>query len=360
MRGNVLRYGRESFIGSNTSLAVLTGHFVAYRFLATEGKTPAAISIYCASVTIPGSFRLNIETCNSSGKPSNILFDANATIVFTPVQGVNTITFPPILTQFIKNEVYYITLEAIAASQIFIAFIANNSSPQVCGFGINAMYASSTGRSGIATVTQYSGGGTGFGILCLDGKYMASDCMFPGTVYARSTPINTSGSFVVVALEFGVDFDILVSGISVYCTRSSGAMQDYERMRLINVSNPDLPLFDFFMDRQYMDYAINNRSGYIHVPLDTLHLPKGTYKLVLTTNQTTANALGIAKGIYFSSDFDRHPKLYTGTTDVENVMPLNWTTSNNYGEVLFNVSEFLPKSSGVAPIKNKLLSIGVM
>lgn len=103
---------------TNFTMAALNTGWCA-RFTALSTLDIVSVTIRWANVTAGGTIRLRIETVDTTtGKPTGTLYDANATIDFTPTAGIQTVTFAvaPSTGLTVGTEYCFVLLTTVAGS----------------------------------------------------------------------------------------------------------------------------------------------------------------------------------------------------------------------------------------------------
>lgn len=299
--------------------AVNTGYCA--RFVALSTKDVASVRLRWATVTAGGTVELRIETIDATtGRPTGTLYDANATISFTPVSGIQTYTFVSVpTTGLVEGTQYGIVLLTTTGgtTHTLAAYRAGNVPSYYPTATLTA--ADGTTRSNFAEVSQ--------AIPCLslvmDDATEEDGGMLP---YTNSSGFTVYGTRAA-ALKFVLTRSETIAGVCVAAVTRTGTPAGDVRIRILNSSDSAVSGTTVTADKDSLTNITNNgMMRRLPVPVT---LTAGTYRVVIDSASSVdaSNCWTINAATFLSSGAVPSSFRLSTTTDVTAGPPITWTDS---------------------------------
>lgn len=264
-----------SVINSSITTNVMTAanNAWAYRFVADDARDIKKVHVRFTSITSPGTMTARVETIDgTSGKPTGTLYDANATISFTPTTGWNDLEFASIpttgLTVGTPYAIVLIKNDSGTTCTLTSSVIATEGAYPHCVLTA----ADGSTRSAFAEVANTVG-------ICYvtleDDEVDALSACVSGDA-AASTAVY--GADIVVGLKVVIPVDVVVRAVQFNTNLGLlriGTPGGDLRMRILDASNASQVAVT--VDKELL-LAVSGRGLCIPTPLTSL--PAGTYRVV--------------------------------------------------------------------------------
>ena len=297
----------------------------AARFIATAAKKIYSVVIAWSAVATPGTVTLRIETVsNVTGKPTGTLYDANATITFTPTAGVQTLTFASApTTNLTVGDAYAIVMLTATGGTTHTLYSRVHSSFDFSQCPAIAF----TATDGTLRTNLIEAGGIPVGGFILDdGSY---DTM-------GLSPWYGSGSFALFgsdrcgALKLTLDRSIATRGFQAggLFTRNGTPAGDL-RCRLLDSGNSVVSSMSYTLDKDYLlSISANGLTWFFGTPIT---LTAGTYRLAFdsTGSANGTNNFDIRYAIPLHANFVNSNFGYSQSTN----MSTSFTWTDTAGQV---------------------------
>ncbi len=300
--------------------AVNTG--IAFRFVALTTADIVSVVINWSSVIAGGTVKLQIETV-SAGKPTGTLYDANATISFTPVAGTQTLTFAtPPTTGLTIGTVYCVTLLTTVAGTTQTLRECSPGSARLSGYPVIALTAAD-GR----TPSNYAEVANTIPFCALNLEDSTTD-----TMGMSPYPVTVAGTYLVygtnaIAMKFNISVSMVVSGVCMQI-RIVGTPADHLRIRIFDSSNNVISGSTVTIDKDCLvGIGTTGRQLRTFFPA-VITLSSGTYRVVCdsASSANSSNCYDIYSATFLSAASVSSNFRVSSTTDVT-ASPITWTDS---------------------------------
>lgn len=334
-RGHFIHTTAGGFFTTYAMAALNTGW--AARFIAKDTRDVLTVRVNFSTVTAAGSIRCMIETDDggATGKPSGTLYDANATIDFTPAAGWNTMTFAtPPTTGLTAGAAYYVVLLTVTGgtTHTLNSSQSEGTYPTVC-----LTAADGTTRTNFAEVSA----ATPCLTLTFDDSVEEADSFCPyGTLSALATHgTNSSGQ------KFTLQVSVKATGVRWILLRNGTPAGDLV-WTIFDSSDAAVSGATVTIDK---DHLVNSgaRASKALFPAPVT-LAAGTYRIVARSSGSASSVNGFnIRGVPHRDAALVPDNLCQTTTADVTAGPPTWTdTAANLACVVLILDEDVTASSG--------------
>lgn len=260
--------------GPNTYAMAALNAGCAMRFRSdTSSRKIYGFKISWGTITAAGTVTARIETIDATtGKPTGTLYDANASIAFTPVAGAQSLTFATApTTNLTAGQTYALVLITTAAGTAHTL----NSHTNTGGLpAILQTAADATVRSNLANVSPSVP-------ICSFVLDDASESCFDAFPYTGLSNTQIYGVDLAWAAKFTTNVSMSVAGVLLNHPFQIGSPGDL-RIRILDTGNTAVSGTTITLDK---DYVAGMTSRTFRVKFDSpITLTAGTYRLVCDQN----------------------------------------------------------------------------
>lgn len=310
--------------GSTYAMAALNTGFCA-RFTATQNKDIATVRVNWATVTAAGEVTVRIETIDATtGKPSGTLYDANASLAFTPVAGWQDLTFASVpTTNLTVGAEYAVVLLTTTGGTAHT--LRSHTTVAVRYPTITLTAADGTTRSNFAEVT----GTTAIMSFVLDDTTEDPMGLLPYAVAVSTSTGTQVYTTNAVALKVVADATLVVSGVEFTAVRIGTPAGDL-RVRILDTGGTAVSNSTVTMDKDSLLTGLNSsfRKCIAHFG-GLASLAAGTYYVTFdsASSANVSNCWGIAGTVPANTTVVPNNFIQTVTTDITAGPPATWTDS---------------------------------
>ncbi len=326
-RLNWCKYGIDQILAnqalaggtSTVAMAALNSGWCA-RFIAEDTRDIASVYFNWSSVASAGTVTLRIETIDATtGKPSGSLYDANASLAFTPVAGWQLCTFASLpTTGLTAGTEYAIVLLTTTGgtTQTLRSSISGSANSRYPAIVLTA--ADGTTRSNFAEV---AGSVPICSVVYEDSvEELMAFCQFTTT-----TAYNAFGT-AATGLKFVVPsgLTLSVAGVEIAILVRTGTPAGDLRLRIFNSSDSAVAGTTVTVDKDSL-LNVNNRRTYFPF-VAPVSLAAGTYRVVFdsASSANSSNCWTIRSMVARASSLVPAEFAQTSTADVT-AGTISWT-----------------------------------
>jgi hypothetical protein len=352
------KYGADEMTGglvqgnsiTNFTMAALN-NCAAYRFTAPDTRDISSVWIFWTSVSSPGKTQLRVETIDTtSGKPTGTLYDANASIEFTPTANWQQCTFAVQPTT------------GLTAGNEFAILIITTTAGTTQTLGVKPSSLTEWVSLPIISLTA-ANGSTRSNLVEFDRSLPICSIVFSDNneellgfcPYATFDTSNNIFGTAGVGLTFSIfnDSALNVAGIEAYIKKIGTPAGDLRA----GIYQGSARLTSITLPRNSASSLTSNAKIrlYFNSPIT---LVSGTYRLVFdsASSANSSNCWQCNAAVARSSNTVPSGFAYTTTTDVT-ASPITWTdTANKLPGVNLIVDNLIDQP---AQITRPLLSISL-
>lgn len=324
------------------AMATLNAGFAA-RFIALKsGVDIVGVKIGWGSITAPGTVKLQIETIDATtGKPTGTLYDAHATISFSPVTGIQTYTFAVApATNLTAGTAYAVTLLTTIAGTTHTLRAYPSQNNRLSAYPV-VVLTTATGQTP-SSYAEVTGVVPICSLVLSDGT---EDSM--GMCPFNTSTSNLTYSTLAKACKVTIANPQVVAGVELNGVANAGTPAGDLRVRIFNSDNNVISGTTVTVDKDYL-IGIGTTARCIQFLFPTaVTLPAGTYRIVFDSQGSvnSSNCYDIRSVVFLSSNaVPANFKLST-TSDVT-ATPITWTDNTTDLMPVFLILDSFGASGG--------------